>query len=117
VVLAVVEAKYLFIDVTKHMEWFDSNVGATQTTFQEAPEVFQSVCVDAAIDVGFGMVHEVMHEAVMQLVVQGILDRDLRQIRATVVPNIKRETLQAEVLNNVKYGSTVYTDNAVGYEP
>jgi len=49
-------------------------------------------------------------------VVQGILDRDLREIRATVVPNIKRETLQAEVLNNVKYGSTVYTDNAVGYD-
>ena len=47
-------------------------------------------------------------------IVQGILDRDLRQIRATVVPNIKRETLQNEVLKNVRYGSTVYTDNAVG---
>jgi len=49
-------------------------------------------------------------------IVQGILDRDLRQIRATVVPNIKRETLQNEVLKNVRYGSTVYTDNAVGYD-
>lgn len=49
-------------------------------------------------------------------VVQGILDRDLRQIRATVVPNIKRETLQNEVLNNVKFGSAVYTDDAVGYD-
>jgi transposase-like protein len=49
-------------------------------------------------------------------VVQGILDRELREVRAKVVPNIKRETLQNEVLNNVKYGSSVYTDDAVGYD-
>jgi|HubBroStandDraft_2_1064218.scaffolds.fasta_scaffold217916_1 transposase-like protein len=49
-------------------------------------------------------------------VVQGMLDRDLRQVRATVVPNIKRETLQNEILSNVKHGTTVYTDDAVGYE-
>ena len=49
-------------------------------------------------------------------VVMGMLDRDARQIRATVVPDVKRETLQREVLNNVKYGSPVYTDNAVPYE-
>jgi transposase-like protein len=49
-------------------------------------------------------------------VVQGILDREARQVRATVLPNVKRETLQAEVLNNVKYGSRVYTDDAVAYD-
>jgi transposase-like protein len=49
-------------------------------------------------------------------IVQGILDRDLRQVRATVVPNIKRETLQNEVLKNVRYGTSVFTDNAVGYD-
>jgi len=49
-------------------------------------------------------------------VVQGIFDRNLRQVRASVVPNIKRETLQNAILNNVKYGSTVYTDDAVGYD-
>jgi transposase-like protein len=38
-------------------------------------------------------------------VVMGILDRDERKIRATVVPDVKRETLQNEILNNVKYGS------------
>jgi transposase-like protein len=48
--------------------------------------------------------------------VQGIFDREARQVRAHVVPNVKRETLQAAVLANVKYGSTVYTDNAVGYD-
>ncbi|MGA2459418.1 MAG: IS1595 family transposase [Terriglobales bacterium] len=49
-------------------------------------------------------------------IVQGILDRDVREVRAKVVPNVKRETLQNEVLANVRYGSTVYTDDAVGYD-
>jgi transposase-like protein len=49
-------------------------------------------------------------------VVFGMLDRDARQIRAQVVPNVKRETLQTQVLKNVKYGSKVYTDNAVPYD-
>jgi transposase-like protein len=48
--------------------------------------------------------------------VMGFLDRESRQIRAKVVPNVKRETLQAEILNEVKYGSRVYTDQAVAYE-
>lgn len=48
-------------------------------------------------------------------VVQGFLDRDLRKVRAKIVPNVKRETLQAEVLNEVKFGSKLYTDDAVAY--
>ncbi|MGA9355121.1 MAG: IS1595 family transposase, partial [Terriglobales bacterium] len=49
-------------------------------------------------------------------IVQGILDRNLRKVRATVVPNVTRETLQNEILKSVKFGSTIYTDNAVGYD-
>jgi transposase-like protein len=49
-------------------------------------------------------------------IVHGLLDRDLRQVRATVVADVKRETLQNEVLKNVKYGSTVYSDEAVAYD-
>ncbi|MGA2981486.1 MAG: IS1595 family transposase [Terriglobales bacterium] len=49
-------------------------------------------------------------------IVQGILDRDARQIRAKVIPNVKRETLQNEVLENVKFGTKVYTDDAVPYD-
>jgi transposase-like protein len=50
------------------------------------------------------------------IAVQGILDRDARQIRTQVVPDLKRETLQTEILKNVKYGSSVYTDDAVIYD-
>jgi transposase-like protein len=49
-------------------------------------------------------------------IVMGMLDRDERKVRASVVPNVKRETLQTEVLKNVKYGSRVYTDDAVPYD-
>src|SRR5271157_6168155 len=49
-------------------------------------------------------------------IVIGMLDRDLREVRAKVVPNVKRDTLQGEVMNNVKYGSRVFTDEAVGYD-
>jgi transposase-like protein len=49
-------------------------------------------------------------------VVMGMFDRDTRKIRAKVVPNVKRETLQAEILNNVKYGTSIYSDDAVAYD-
>jgi transposase-like protein len=48
--------------------------------------------------------------------VMGMLDCELRQIRAKVVPNVKRETLQNEILNQIEAGSTVYTDRATSYD-
>jgi|HubBroStandDraft_1064217.scaffolds.fasta_scaffold09039_7 transposase-like protein len=49
-------------------------------------------------------------------IVVGLLDRQAREVRAKVVPDTKRETLQSEIFKNVKYGSAVYTDNAVPYD-
>ena len=48
--------------------------------------------------------------------VMGILDRYTRQVRAKVIPNVTRATLQAEILKNVVPVGKVYTDAAVGYE-
>jgi transposase-like protein len=48
-------------------------------------------------------------------IVVGMLDRDTRQVRAKLVPNVKRETLQKEVLDRVGFGATVYTDGRLGY--
>jgi transposase-like protein len=48
--------------------------------------------------------------------VMGMLDREARKIRARVVPNVKRETLQNEILNQIEKKSTVYTDRATGYD-
>ena len=49
-------------------------------------------------------------------VVMGMLDRSARQIRAKVVPNVERLTLQNAVLNNVEHGTNVYTDQAPAYQ-
>ena len=49
-------------------------------------------------------------------VVMGMLDRELRQVRAQVVPNVRRDTLQNEVLRQVRHGSKVFTDEHVGYD-
>ena len=49
-------------------------------------------------------------------IVMGMLDRNTREVRARVVPNVKRETLQKEILAQVGFGSTVYTDGWPGYD-
>jgi len=48
--------------------------------------------------------------------VWGILDREQRKVRATVVSKINRESLQAVVLNQVEHGSKLYTDQATVYK-
>jgi transposase-like protein len=45
----------------------------------------------------------------------GMIDRESRQIRAKVVPNVRRDTLQKEILSTIAPGSKVYTDQAVAY--
>jgi transposase-like protein len=46
----------------------------------------------------------------------GMLDRELRQVRAKVIPNVKREVLQNEILNNIEHKATVYTDGWASYD-
>jgi transposase-like protein len=48
-------------------------------------------------------------------VVMGLLDRGRGEVRAKVVVDTKRATLQPHIAKEVKYGSTVYTDEAVQY--
>lgn len=50
-----------------------------------------------------------------KVAVLGMLDRDSRQVRAKVVPNVRRDTLQKEILDTIEFGSKVYTDQAVTY--
>jgi transposase-like protein len=49
-------------------------------------------------------------------IVMGMLNRETRQVRAKVIPNVKRETLQAEILQHVGFNAHVYTDGWVGYD-
>lgn len=47
--------------------------------------------------------------------VVGLLDRDTRQVRAKVIPNVKREVLQDAILSNVVGAGTVFTDGMNSY--
>ncbi len=51
-----------------------------------------------------------------KVVVMGMLDRDSRQIRAKLIPDVSREVLQGEILRQVEKGSTVYTDKFSSYD-
>jgi len=48
--------------------------------------------------------------------VMGLLDRYAREVRVKVIPNVKRATLQAEVLKQIVPVGTVYTDQYSGYD-
>jgi transposase-like protein len=48
--------------------------------------------------------------------VMGMLDREARQVRAHVIPNVRRDTLQTAILNEVHHGAKLYTDQAMGYQ-
>lgn len=50
-----------------------------------------------------------------QTAVIGMLDRESREVRAKVVPNVRRDTLQKEIIGAIEFGSKVYTDQAVVY--
>ena len=49
-------------------------------------------------------------------VVMGMLERDVRRVRAKVIPDVTRETLQNEILRQIEKKSTIYTDGATGYD-
>lgn len=48
-------------------------------------------------------------------IVMGMRDRETRQVRAKVIPNTRRDTLQNMILENVSKKSTIHTDEAQGY--
>jgi transposase-like protein len=55
-------------------------------------------------------------KASRKVAVMGMLDRGTREVRTKVIPNVKRETLQAEILKQVAGTGTIYTDGWVGYD-
>jgi hypothetical protein len=48
--------------------------------------------------------------------IMGMFGRNSRKVRAKVVPNTRRETLQTEILNGINHGSRIYSDQTVAYD-
>ena len=55
------------------------------------------------------------HRAPGKTIVMGMLDRNMRQVRAMVIPNVKRATLQEKILGNIEAGAHVITDDFPTY--
>lgn len=53
--------------------------------------------------------------AIGKTIVMGMLDRNARQVRAAVVPSVKRATLQEQILKNISRGANVITDEQPAY--
>lgn len=51
-----------------------------------------------------------------KIAVMGMLDRETRQVRTKMIPDVTRETLQGEILRQIDRGATVYTGGATGYD-
>ncbi len=56
------------------------------------------------------------YRTVSNTIVMGMLDREMREVRAMVIPNVKRVTLQEKILNNIAEGSQVMTDELTSYQ-
>jgi transposase-like protein len=49
-------------------------------------------------------------------IVMGMLERETRKVRAKVIPNVRRDVLQDEILKQIEPGSFVFTDAHKGYK-
>jgi transposase-like protein len=49
-------------------------------------------------------------------IVMGMLDRHTRQVRAKQIPDVKRETLQDYILDNIGFNAHVFTDQFSSYD-
>jgi hypothetical protein len=58
--VAIVVAEGLLIKVTKQMEWLNTDVGSAKPSLQERPEVFESVSVNLPVNVGQGVVDDLV---------------------------------------------------------
>ena len=61
--------------------------------------------------------HSITGRATRKTPVFGMLDREARQVRAHVIPQVKRETLMNAILANIEKGSTIYSDGMADYRP
>jgi hypothetical protein len=67
--LAVVVAEGLLIEIAEQVERLNADVGSLDGSLEQAPEILQTVGVDATVNVSFGVVDELMGLSVAQQLV------------------------------------------------
>jgi hypothetical protein len=80
-VFSVVVTEYLFVNVTIQMEGFDSDIRSMQTTFQQRPEILQTVRMNATLDVLLRVVNPFVDVFHSELVISNGIVREDRGTR------------------------------------
>src|SRR5579871_395312 len=99
-VLPVVVAERLFVNVPEQMEGFDGDISAFEAPLQEAPEVLQPVGVNLPVNVGFGVIDDLVREVLTQTPVgKQFIGVDVRSL-ADVLLNDGLKSLFLPVVNH-----------------
>ena len=100
---AVVVAEHLFVHITEQVERLYCYVRAFQSALEQAPEVFQSVCVNLPVNVPFRMVYRLMSEA---LCIQSLIGQERiavdRALGSNVRPNLRLQMVLAPRRNDIR---------------
>jgi len=72
-VLARVETECLLIDIAEEMKGFNGNIRSAQLTFQKRPEVFDSICVNCAVNVVLKVIDDLVHVVGIHSEICGVL--------------------------------------------
>ena len=95
----VVVAKRLFIQVPEQMERLDADICAFQTALEEAPEVFESVSVDAPVNVPLSMVNHLVRKVAPESPVGEQRIGIKRGFGGNVIPNVRLDGVLADIRN------------------
>jgi len=60
-----VEAEHRFVEAAEQMKFFDADVSALESALEQAPEIFESVGVDAAIGIPSRVVNDLVFESLL----------------------------------------------------
>ncbi len=62
---AEVVPEHLFVQIPEQMELFHAYVGSLESALEQAPKVFESVCVNLPVNVFFGVVNDLVLESLL----------------------------------------------------
>ena len=111
----------LLIQVTEQVERFDRNVGAVDRPFEQAPKVFNSICVNVLFYISLKMVDDLVNISVLQVVVAlkfiaGALLEELRLLLRLDAFGADRQTQRAPHRND-RVGDVVLWIRAPAAQP
>src|SRR5579864_4870173 len=93
--------KRLLIQIPEQMKGFHGNVCSIQSTLEQRPKIFDSVCVDSPVNVPLCMVNKLMHVFIFQALVSLQLIAIQKASKSNVLVNIFSERVSKTVCDDL----------------